>query len=133
MFTSKTIIGGEGLLPFRWMAPESLIDRIFTSQSDVWSFGVLMWEITSLGQHPYAALYSFNEVKEYVCAGKKLFKSYHCPEKLYDLMLNCWNAANNRPNFMSCLKTIVTLRNEIEDTILHSSPPFEYRPTADFL
>jgi len=54
------------------MAPESLVIGIFTSLSDVWSFGVLMWEITSLGEQPYTAKTN-EEVINYVCAGGRLF------------------------------------------------------------
>lgn len=103
----------------RWMAPESLENGIFSSQSDVWAFGVLMWEITSLGKRPYFEIIDCNII-QHICAGNILSKPLHCPEELYNLMLNCWSVVNNRPNFMICLETIVTLRENIEDAILHS-------------
>ncbi|KMQ84163.1 proto-oncogene tyrosine-protein kinase ros, partial [Lasius niger] len=108
---------GEDPLPVRWLAPESLMDGTFTSQSDVWAFGVLMWEITSLGQQPYPAKNN-SEILQYVCAGGKLSKPLNCPLMLYQLMLRCWNAVNNRPNFILCLENIISLRDNIEDAIL---------------
>ncbi|CAL1682096.1 unnamed protein product [Lasius platythorax] len=111
---------GEGLLPVRWMAPESLMDGIFTTQSDVWAFGVLIWEITSLGKQPYPGRNN-SEVLQYVCAGNKLPKPLNCPPTLYQLMQHCWNVANDRPNFIHCLENIVTLRDNIEDAILSSA------------
>ncbi|KMQ88616.1 proto-oncogene tyrosine-protein kinase ros [Lasius niger] len=110
----------EGPLPIRWMAPESLMNGIFTSQSDVWAFGVLIWEITSLGKQPYPGRNNF-EVLQYVCDGGKLPKPLNCPSTLYQLMQHCWNVANNRPNFIHCLENIVTLRDNIEDAILSSA------------
>ncbi|KMQ83180.1 proto-oncogene tyrosine-protein kinase ros, partial [Lasius niger] len=110
---------GEGLLPVRWMAPESLVFGIFTSQSDIWAFGVLMWEITSLGQLPYFARNNF-EVYQYVTEGGKLPKPLNCPSALYQLMLSCWNAAKKRPKFKFCLENIINLRDNIEDAILSS-------------
>ncbi|XP_072757280.1 proto-oncogene tyrosine-protein kinase ROS-like isoform X2 [Anoplolepis gracilipes] len=110
---------GEGLLPVRWMAPESLVDGIFTSQSDVWAFGVLMWEIMSLGEQPYPAK-SNDQVLEYVRSGGKLPKPFNCPPTLYELMQHCWNVANDRPNFVFCLNNIVFLRNSTEDATLSS-------------
>ena len=47
---------GKGLLPVRWMAPESLRDGVFTSQSDVWSYGVVLWEMATLAEQPYQGL-----------------------------------------------------------------------------
>lgn len=72
---------GEGLLPVRWMAPESLVDGVFTCQSDVWAFGVLMWEILTLGQQPYPARNNL-EVLHYVKGGGRLEQPSYCPEEL---------------------------------------------------
>jgi len=99
------------------MAPESLTIGIFTSQSDVWSFGILMWEITSLGEQPY-----FDKTDErvinYVLAGGRLPTTLNCPSPLYQLMLRCWSAAHARPNFKFCLKNIIALRENMEDALL---------------
>ncbi|XP_012264218.2 proto-oncogene tyrosine-protein kinase ROS isoform X2 [Athalia rosae] len=108
---------GEGLLPVRWMAPESLVDGVFTSQSDVWAFGVLMWEITSLGQQPYPARTNL-EVLYHVRAGGRLPKPLNCPTALHQLMLRCWSTADARPSFKACLDHIITLRSGTEDAPL---------------
>jgi len=99
------------------MAPESLMLNIFTSQSDVWSFGVLMWKITSLGEQPYSAKTN-EEVINYVRAGGRLPMTLNCPSALYQLMLRCWSAADARPNFKYYLKNIIALRKNLEDTLL---------------
>ncbi|XP_025269271.1 proto-oncogene tyrosine-protein kinase ROS-like [Camponotus floridanus] len=110
-------VKGEDLLPVRWMAPKSLMFRTFTSRSDVWSFGVLMWEITSLGEKPYVTK-THEEVINYVRAGGKLPMTLNCPSPLYQLMQHCWSAADARPNFKFCLENIITLRKNIEDALL---------------
>ncbi|XP_025267393.1 proto-oncogene tyrosine-protein kinase ROS-like [Camponotus floridanus] len=107
----------ERWFPIRWMAPESLMIEIFTSQSDVWSFGVVMWEITSLGEKPYSAKTN-EEVVNYVRAGGRLPMTLNCPSPLYQLMLSCWSAADARPNFKFCLKNIIALRKNIGDALL---------------
>uniref|UniRef100_A0A8C3BPL6 Tyrosine-protein kinase receptor n=1 Tax=Cairina moschata TaxID=8855 RepID=A0A8C3BPL6_CAIMO len=90
---------GEGLLPVRWMAPESLIDGVFTNRSDVWSFGVLMWEILTLGQQPYPGL-SNMEVLHHVRSGGRLESPSNCPDDLCDLITRCWaQEPQNRPTF----------------------------------
>ncbi|XP_025265261.1 proto-oncogene tyrosine-protein kinase ROS-like [Camponotus floridanus] len=111
-------VKGENLLPIRWMAPESLNMGIFTSQSDVWSFGILMWEITSLGEQPYSAKANNEEVMNYVRAGGRLPMTLNCPSTLYQLMLRCWNTAGARPNFNRCLKNIIAFRKNTEDALL---------------
>lgn len=72
---------GQGLLPVRWMSPESLMDGVYTSQSDIWSFGVLCWEIMTLGQQPYPARNNV-EVLHFVRDGGRLGRPVDCPEEL---------------------------------------------------
>lgn len=69
------------LFDYRWMSPESLADGVFTSQSDVWAFGVLLWEIMSLGQQPYPGLSNIN-VMQHVQNGGRLDKPSNCPRTL---------------------------------------------------
>ncbi|KAH1022662.1 hypothetical protein HUJ04_012034 [Dendroctonus ponderosae] len=97
---------GEGLLPVRWMAPESLLDGVFTCQSDVWAYGVLLWEIMTLGQQPYQARSNL-EVLHYIRGGGRLGKPKDCPEDLYWLMLQCWLwEVEQRPTFKRCLEVL---------------------------
>ncbi|KAF6210502.1 hypothetical protein GE061_013608 [Apolygus lucorum] len=89
----------EGRLPIRWMAPESLYDNVFSVKSDVWSFGVLIWEIVTLGSTPYPGL-SAMEVMKRVKEGERLEKPEHCRRELYNIMYYCWDAeAIKRPDF----------------------------------
>ncbi|XP_064505762.1 proto-oncogene tyrosine-protein kinase ROS isoform X2 [Pseudopipra pipra] len=90
---------GEGLLPVRWMAPESLIDGVFTNHSDVWAFGILVWETLTLGQQPYPGL-SNTEVLHHVRSGGRLESPNNCPDDLCDLVTRCWSQEpHNRPTF----------------------------------
>ncbi|NXE26582.1 ROS1 kinase, partial [Ardeotis kori] len=90
---------GEGLLPVRWMAPESLFDGVFTNRSDVWAFGVLVWETLTLGQQPYPG-FSNTEVLHHVRSGGRLESPNNCPDDLCDLMTRCWaQEPHNRPTF----------------------------------
>ncbi|GFU65016.1 proto-oncogene tyrosine-protein kinase ROS [Trichonephila clavipes] len=104
---------GEGLLPVRWMAPESLVYGVFTTQSDVWAFGVLLWEVITLGMQPYPARTNI-EVLNYVRAGGRLDKPENCPAELHEIMTDCWKFdAENRPTFCSCLYVLEELRNKL--------------------
>uniref|UniRef100_A0A6I8PJL7 Tyrosine-protein kinase receptor n=1 Tax=Ornithorhynchus anatinus TaxID=9258 RepID=A0A6I8PJL7_ORNAN len=90
---------GEGLLPIRWMAPESLVDGIFTTRSDVWAFGVLVWEILTLGHQPYPGQSNL-EVLHLVQTGGRLEKPRACPSSLWDLLSQCWaDDPSQRPSF----------------------------------
>ncbi|XP_070074461.1 protein sevenless [Drosophila takahashii] len=113
---------GEGLLPVRWMSPESLVDGIFTTQSDVWAFGVLCWEILTLGQQPYAARNNF-EVLAHVKEGGRLQQPPMCPEKLYALLLLCWRTDPwERPSFRRCFSTLHAISTDLRRSQMASSP-----------
>uniref|UniRef100_A0A3B5A4N8 Tyrosine-protein kinase receptor n=1 Tax=Stegastes partitus TaxID=144197 RepID=A0A3B5A4N8_9TELE len=81
--------GGKGLLPVRWMAPESLKDGVFTAHSDCWSFGVVLWEISTLAEQPYQGL-SNEQVLKFVMDGGYLDRPDNCPERMHNLMQMCW-------------------------------------------
>lgn len=91
--------GDKGMLPVRWMAPESIKDGIYTSQSDVWSFGVVLWEICTLAEQPYQGL-SNEQVHRYVKGGGSQDKPQDCPEDFWSIMKLCWNwNPKMRPTF----------------------------------
>lgn len=89
----------EGRLPIRWMAPESLYDNIFSVKSDIWSFGVLIWEIVTLGSTPYPGISAATVMKK-VRDGYRLDKPEHCRRELYNIMYYCWDEdPKERPSF----------------------------------
>jgi serine/threonine protein kinase len=88
-------------VPCRWMAPETLDRSVSTIESDRWSFAVLLWEIFSLGEWPYAKISENSEILKHIQEeGRRLSKPAVCPDKIYQLMLRCWsNDPNERPPF----------------------------------
>ncbi|XP_078388482.1 insulin-like growth factor 1a receptor [Cetorhinus maximus] len=98
--------GGKGLLPVRWMSPESLKDGVFTTHSDVWSFGVVLWEIATLAEQPYQGM-SNEQVLRFVMEGGLLERPESCADSLYDLMRMCWQYnPKMRPAFMEIIQSI---------------------------
>ncbi|XP_037306483.1 insulin-like growth factor 1a receptor [Pungitius pungitius] len=98
--------GGKGLLPVRWMSPESLKDGVFTTMSDVWSFGVVLWEIATLSEQPYQGM-SNEQVLRFVMEGGLLDKPDNCPDMLFELMRMCWQYnPKMRPSFLEIISSI---------------------------
>ncbi|KAI2654214.1 Proto-oncogene tyrosine-protein kinase ROS [Labeo rohita] len=112
---------GEGLLPVRWMSPESLTDGIFNKYSDVWAFGVLLWEIMTLGKLPYPT-YTNHEVLTHISTGARLPSPDGCPKRLYNLMMSCWKQEpTERPNFQYLEKTLRKMRDYEADKIANQN------------
>ncbi|XP_039882713.1 fibroblast growth factor receptor 1-A-like isoform X2 [Simochromis diagramma] len=96
----------NGRLPVKWMAPEALFDRIYTHQSDVWSFGVLLWEIFTLGGSPYPGV-PVEELFKLLKEGHRMEKPSACPQELYLMMRDCWHAVpSRRPTFQQLVEDL---------------------------
>ncbi|XP_007460212.1 PREDICTED: tyrosine-protein kinase receptor TYRO3 [Lipotes vexillifer] len=95
--------GCASKLPVKWLALESLADNLYTVHSDVWAFGVTMWEIMTRGQTPYAGIENA-EIYNYLIGGNRLKQPPECMEDVYELMYQCWSAdPKQRPSF-TCLR-----------------------------
>uniref|UniRef100_A0AAQ5YDR0 Tyrosine-protein kinase n=2 Tax=Amphiprion TaxID=80969 RepID=A0AAQ5YDR0_AMPOC len=90
---------GHGKWPVKWYAPECINYFKFSSKSDVWSFGVLLWEAFSYGQKPYKGMKG-NDVMQMIESGNRMESPVNCPPEMYDLMRTCWTyKADERPGF----------------------------------
>ncbi|XP_017558163.1 fibroblast growth factor receptor 2 isoform X3 [Pygocentrus nattereri] len=120
----------NGRLPVKWMAPEALFDRVYTHQSDVWSFGVLMWEIFTLGGSPYPGI-PVEELFKLLKEGHRMDKPANCTNDLYMMMKDCWHAiSSQRPTFKQLvedLDRILTLATH-EEYIDLCAPTEQYSP-----
>ncbi|XP_073494910.1 leukocyte tyrosine kinase receptor isoform X2 [Phyllobates terribilis] len=121
--------GGRAMLPVKWMPPEAFLEGIFTSKTDTWSFGVLLWEIFSLGYMPYPCKTN-QEVLEFVTSGGRMDPPKNCPGPVYRIMTQCWqHTPDHRPNFSTILERIsyCTQDPDVTNTELpvESGPPPE--------
>jgi serine/threonine protein kinase len=100
-------------MPARWMAPESLKAAIFSSKTDVWGFGVLCWEVTSLGQVPYGAL-GVKDMVDSLTHGDRLPAPPFTPPGLHKVLLLCWSLdPKRRPRFSDLVHNIGAIRGAI--------------------
>ena len=96
---------GEGWLPIRWMAPEAIFERKYTSMSDVWSFGVLLWEIMSLGASPYPSVTQMEVLFQLLKKGHRMERPKSCSIEIYLIMRDCWNPnPHQRPSFSNLVE-----------------------------
>ncbi|XP_033372915.1 tyrosine-protein kinase Fes/Fps isoform X4 [Parus major] len=105
--------GGMKQIPVKWTAPEALNYGRYSSESDVWSFGILLWEAFSLGAVPYANL-SNQQTREAVEHGMRLDPPEQCPEEVYQLMHRCWEYDPcKRPSFSTIHQDLVAIRKRL--------------------
>ncbi|XP_074107493.1 eph receptor tyrosine kinase isoform X10 [Cotesia typhae] len=103
-YTTRVSMGGK--IPVRWTAPEAIAFRKFTSASDVWSMGIVCWEVMSYGERPYWN-WSNQDVIKSIEKGYRLPAPMDCPEAIYQLMLDCWQKERtHRPTFANLTQTL---------------------------
>nr|AAA39451.1 tyrosine kinase [Mus musculus] len=121
--------GGRTLLPVKWMPPEALLEGLFTSKTDSWSFGVLLWEIFSLGYMPYPG-HTNQEVLDFIATGNRMDPPRNCPGPVYRIMTQCWqHQPELRPDFGSILERIQYCTQDPD--VLNSPLPMEPGPILE--
>lgn len=132
MHDSNYISKGSTFLPLKWMAPESIFHNLYTTLSDVWSYGILLWEIFTLGGTPYPDLpmneLFYNALKR----GYRMSKPAHASDEVYEIMKKCWDEKyEKRPEFSSLVHSVGNMLsdgykkkyNQVNDNFLKSEHP----------
>uniref|UniRef100_A0A8D3BZN4 receptor protein-tyrosine kinase n=1 Tax=Scophthalmus maximus TaxID=52904 RepID=A0A8D3BZN4_SCOMX len=110
MNDSNYVVKGNARLPVKWMAPESIFDCVYTVQSDVWSYGILLWEIFSLGKSPYPCMAVDSRFYKMVKRGYQMSQPDFAPPEIYTIMKMCWNLEpTERPTFSKISQMIKRL------------------------
>uniref|UniRef100_A0A8C3HMD5 Tyrosine-protein kinase n=1 Tax=Chrysemys picta bellii TaxID=8478 RepID=A0A8C3HMD5_CHRPI len=100
-------------IPIKWTAPEALNYGRYTSESDVWSFGILLWETFSLGVCPYPGMTN-QQAREQVEKGYRMSAPQKCPEEIYKIMQRCWDyKPENRPKFSEIQKELSSIKKKV--------------------
>uniref|UniRef100_A0A672LSR4 Platelet-derived growth factor receptor alpha n=1 Tax=Sinocyclocheilus grahami TaxID=75366 RepID=A0A672LSR4_SINGR len=110
MHDNNYVSKGSTFLPVKWMAPESIFDNLYTTLSDVWSYGILLWEIFSLGGTPYPGMVVDSNFYNKIKSGYRMVKPEHASSDVYELMMKCWNSnPEKRPSFHSLSDMVTSL------------------------
>nr|XP_057919434.1 macrophage colony-stimulating factor 1 receptor isoform X2 [Doryrhamphus excisus] len=113
MNDSNYVVKGNARLPVKWMAPESIFDCVYTVQSDVWSYGILLWEIFSLGKSPYPSMAVDSRFYKMVKRGYQMCQPDFAPPEIYTIMTMCWHLEpTERPTFSKISHMIQRLLGE---------------------
>ncbi|XP_061440387.1 mast/stem cell growth factor receptor Kit [Rhineura floridana] len=114
---SNYVVKGNARLPVKWMAPESIFECLYTFESDVWSYGILIWELFSLGSSPYPGMPVDSKFYKRIKEGYRMFSPEFAPAEMYEIMKSCWDADPiKRPTFKQIVQLI---EQQISDTTNH--------------
>ncbi|XP_075895407.1 mast/stem cell growth factor receptor kita [Nelusetta ayraudi] len=125
---SNYVVKGNARLPVKWMSPESIFECVYTFESDVWSYGILLWEIFSLGNSPYPGMPVDAKFYKMIKEGYKMDAPEFAPSEMYQIMRSCWDADPfNRPPFR---KVVEQIEQQLSDTAKHIYLNFSSRLPA---
>uniref|UniRef100_A0A8C2UDX3 receptor protein-tyrosine kinase n=1 Tax=Coturnix japonica TaxID=93934 RepID=A0A8C2UDX3_COTJA len=115
---SNYIVRGNVRLPVKWMAPESLFEGMYTLKSDVWSYGILLWEIFSLGVNPYPGIQVDANFYKLIKSGFKMDRPYYATRHIYYVMQSCWALdSRRRPTFSQLVSSLACQLVEAEGAV----------------
>ncbi|KAJ6668530.1 hypothetical protein lerEdw1_012012, partial [Lerista edwardsae] len=116
---SNYVVKGNARLPVKWMAPESIFECVYTFESDVWSYGILLWELFSLGSSPYPGMPVDSKFYKRIKEGYRMLSPEFAPAEMYEIMKSCWDVDPlQRPTFK---KIVQLIEQQISDTTNHVS------------
>ncbi|XP_053177767.1 mast/stem cell growth factor receptor kita [Scomber japonicus] len=114
---SNYVVKGNARLPVKWMSPESIFECVYTFESDVWSYGILLWEIFSLGNSPYPGMPVDAKFYKLIKEGYRLDAPDFAPSEMYQIMRSCWDADPfKRPPFR---KVVERIEQQLSDATKH--------------
>jgi serine/threonine protein kinase len=116
-------------LPLRWMAIEAIVDQKYDSKSDVWSFGVVLWEIGTLGAFPYESIPD-SFLLQFLQLGRRLERPEICTDELYSLMRQCWTTnPEERPTFQELVDTLDIKKQKVYVNFSQLNPTYVFPPS----
>uniref|UniRef100_A0A8C1WZ70 receptor protein-tyrosine kinase n=1 Tax=Cyprinus carpio TaxID=7962 RepID=A0A8C1WZ70_CYPCA len=125
---SNYVVKGNARLPVKWMSPESIFECVYTFESDVWSYGILLWEIFSLGSSPYPGMPVDSKFYKMIKEGYRMDSPEFAPREMYEIMHSCWDADPfKRPSFG---KIVEKIEQQISDSTKHIYLNFSSRLPA---
>ncbi|XP_061121229.1 receptor-type tyrosine-protein kinase FLT3 isoform X1 [Syngnathus typhle] len=119
---SNYVVKGNVRLPVKWMAPESIFQGMYTMKSDVWAYGILLWEIFSLGVTPYPGVKVDTRFYSMIQSGFKMECPYYADESVYGMMCKCWALApDDRPSFSKLVDFMLERLTASEEKLYHNT------------
>jgi serine/threonine protein kinase len=108
----------RGKIPVKWTAPEALENRVFTTKSDVWSYGVVLWELFTYGHTPYPDVHlgqSYEAIISYLKEGNRMAQPDSCADSFYELMQKCWTLdPDERPTPIDIVGALTPLDGSLQ-------------------